>query len=1085
MSVPVVTLLSTASDTEIRLLGPPVVLAGSVEREVGGRQSALLAALALNARRPVSVDRLIDVMWGERPPRDAANALQQRISRLRSIVDPTRAGDVLVQVASGYALHVDDDQIDVRTFEALAAAGRSQLARRDPRGAAVTFTKALGLWRGVPLEGFADEPWAIGESRRLEELRLAVVEDRFEALLGQGIHDDVIADLADLTVAHPLRERLRFQLMLALYRAGRQAEALAVYDEVRRLLVEELGVDPGPELQRIHHRVLTQDPGLTVEPARSSPQRPGNLPAGRSSIVGRDQALRQVDQLLERARLLTVTGPGGAGKTTLAVEAARRRGDRPDGKWLVELAPVATGDEILVTVADELGFARRGLGGGSVDVGTIVRGLAAKDLLLVLDNCEHLLDAVRPLVEEVLAAAPHVQILATSREPLSLAGEVVWSVPGLGVPLDEDTTADRVIAAPAVQLLVERARAHTPEFVVSDDTAAAAASLTRRLDGIPLAIELAAARLRVLSLEEVDAALDDRFRLLATRGPTAASRHRTLRAALDWSWDLLDPPLQRALTALSVPVDRFDLPMASELVGAVAIEAQALDVIADLVDRSLLEADTAANPTRYRMLESVREYGRERLAELGLTDAAYAAHADRVERELRGCHIKTSAERFGVAVEALATWLDEARVSLRWADGRGDTLRVQRIAGLLGWLWLLHGQSNEGLGWLDRGLGRSVDVDPDVDDATALLWASALRAAGTHTPDGRQWAEPALRAARTPVDRVLARVCAAGHEVNAGHLDDAVATLAWAVEEAEVIGGWPLGFVRLIAGQLEWASGHPEQARRHAAEAVELLGAAGARWGQMHALETLIDDAIVHGDHQHARELARQALELCREQRYSELEAVMLTRLGVVSHELGEDEEAAQLLEAAVDRASDVGSGNAMVEAHIGAGSVARRRGDVDLAREHLRHALKLSEGHAVLDGARVNVELAHAAIHAEQPDVAAAHAHDALALARRVGDPRALVRSVEALAGAEAVGEEPHRAIRLLATAAAVRDDAGITSPPSEQHDIEQVTERLRTRIDHPTFDRVWSAARAEAAGEPAEMFAQLVEGQATGHTG
>lgn len=313
-----------------------------VERAVAGRQGAVLAALALNAGQPVSFDRLADVVWGDQPPAEAANALQQRIPRLPVIVDPERRGDVLVQVAGGYALNVDARDIDARLFEDLAAAGRRQLADGDLYGAEVTFTRALDLWRGAALEGFADEPWAAGEARRLDDVRLSVTEDRFEALLGQGAHGPVVGDLVDLTVAHPLRERLRAQLMLALYRAGRQGDALAVYEQTRRLLAEELGVDPGPQLQRLHRQILTQGPDLTVDAADLAvATTDGNLPVPRTSMVGRDHALEQVARLLDHARLLTVTGPGGAGKTTLAVEAARRRRAPPGGVWLVSFAPVS------------------------------------------------------------------------------------------------------------------------------------------------------------------------------------------------------------------------------------------------------------------------------------------------------------------------------------------------------------------------------------------------------------------------------------------------------------------------------------------------------------------------------------------------------------------------------------------------------------------------------------------------------------------------------------------------------------------------------------------------------------------------
>ena len=1062
---------------EIQLLGPPTVVVASQVQALVGRQGALLAALALSAGRSVSADRLADVVWGVEPPNEVASALQKRVSRLRGVVDRDRRGDVLVQLGDGYSLNVDDTQVDVRRFERAAAAGRRQLSDGDYPSAETTFTQALDLWHGSALEGFADEPWALGESRRLAELRLGVIEDRLDALLAAGAHDQVAADLVELTQAHPLRERLRAQLMLTYYRLGRQAEALAVYDETRRLLAEELGIDPGPHLQETHRQVLTQDEDLAGPPPQTVEPTRGNLPAPRRRVVGRDHALDQIAQLLGRVRLLTVAGPGGAGKTTVGIEAARRHIVPPDGVWFISLAPVSTIEAVAATLSDTLGLHGGGLGAGTIDDAAVVQALASKDLLLLLDNCEHLLDAVSPLVERLLTSAPRVKVLATSRERLSVDGEAVWSVPGLGLPDDKNVDPEHVAAAPAVQLLVDRVQAHTPDFAIDDSNAVAAATLTRRLDGIPLAVELAASRLRVLSVHEVVSALEDRFLLLAAPSRTAVSRHRTLRAALDWSWDLLTPPLQRSLAALAVPADWFDLRMVSELLHAAQVDQDSLGVVADLVDHSLLTADTAGEHTRYRMLESIRDYGRERLPELGIADTVHAAHADVVHTAAQACQSDLSAECFSVDLDALRVWLDDARVALKWADEHGDRHRLQHLAGALGWLWLLHGLSVEGLRWLDRGLGPPEQVDPDTDDGTALLWASALRAAGTHSSDGRQWAEPAIEAATTAIDAVLARVCAAGHEVNAGNLDAAIATLEMGVNEAEALGGWPLGFVRLIAGQLAWASGRLEQARHDAEDAVALLGAARADWAHAHALETLIDHAIAHGDYGHARTLAEQAVELCRRHWYPELEALMLTKLGLATLELGDHDDAERVLNQAIRQAAAVGSVPALVEANLGAGSSARRGGDLARARAHLHEALTLCEGHAVADVARVHVELVHAAAHAEDGVAAATHADQAFPPARQVGDPRTLARLGEGLAGAIAHSDKPSDAVPLLASAAMVRSTTGVTPVPSEQHDIDRIASCLGSRVDDNTLERTWATAQRRAAGDPLPDLERLID--------
>ena len=1063
---------------DIELLGPLVVRDGPTRRKLAGRQGALLAALALHAGNPVSTDRLIDVVWGDDPPGDAANALQQRVSRLRGVIDPIRDGQVLVQSGGGYMLCADDDQVDVRRFERLAAEGRRRLTAGDASAAEAALSQALGLWRGPVLDGFADELWAVPECRRLEELRLAAAEDRAELLIALGEHDRALSELGQLAAAHPLRERMDGLLMQALYATGRQADALAVYDQTRRLLAEELGVDPSPQLQRIYHQILAQENDLHAERKRR-PASGGNLSAPRSRVVGREPALEQVAQLLSHTRLLTITGPGGAGKTTLAVEAARRSTAPADGSWLVELAPVATGDAVVTAIADVLGVTGGGLGTAGVDAAALLRILTGRRALLLLDNCEHLLDTIGPLVEQLLTEAHDVQVLATSREPLGLAGEVIWSVPGLGVPEERHTTIDEVLAAPAVELLAERARAHTPAFALTDDTARDAATLVRRLDGIPLAIELAAARLRVLSLTELANALDDRFRVLTARRRTGASRHRTLRAALDWSWELLDEPLQRAWATLAVPADRFDLVTASRLLGAVGVDTDALDVVADLVDRSLLTADTSAAPTRYRMLESLRHYGQQRLAEQRLADDIHTAHAEVVEAALAACNTDPAPERFTVDIDGLAGWLDDARVALRWAHERGDRGRVQRLAGLLGWLWLLRGRSAEGLNWLDRGLPPPERVG-EADDATALLWASALRAAGVRAPDGHRWADVAASAATTAVDRVVAQVCAAGHNANAGRLAEATAVLDACDTEARELGGWPLGFVRLIGGQLAWVSGDPERARVLTEQAVELLSAAGADWAHVHAQEILIDEAAARGDHRRAGDLAREALSLCRRHGYPELEAAMLTKLGRALEEMGDVEHAVRLVDEAVSRAAAVGSASALADAHTAAGAAARHRGDLETARKHLDQAQQLlSELQSVPETVEVHVELAFAAAQAGQGDIGAAHADEALSLARQLGDPRMLGRCLESFAGALAASGESQRAVATLATAAAIRDSAGVATSPSQQHDVQRIIDRLRASSDH-TFEATWAAAHERAAAHPGQAVARIVAARA-----
>jgi predicted ATPase/DNA-binding SARP family transcriptional activator len=1059
---------------DIVLLGPPGVLHDGRPAKVAGRQQALLAVLALRARTTVPSDRLVDVLWGAGAlPADPANALQQRVSALRRIVDPERTGDVLRQQHQGYRLQVDDDRIDARVFARLADRGRAQLGADDPVAAEQTLTRALGLWDGAALEGFADEPWAVGEARALEEQRLAAVEDRSAALMACGRASEVIGDLTDLLAAHPLRERLCGQLMLALYRVGRQAEALDIYERTRRLLAEELGVDPGPQLQEVHALVLRQEVEIAPAAGRRSRMR-SNLPAPRASVVGREAPLEQVGRLLDTARCVTLTGPGGAGKTTLALAAARQRDAPAHGAWLVELAPLSTAEAVPAAVADALGLGTGGLASREVGTEQLLDTLADQERLVVLDNCEHLLEAVAPLVERLLAAAPGVQVLATSREPLQLDGEIVWSVPGLGVPDEDAATAVQVATAPAVQLLLERARAHCPGFALTDEHAAAASRTVRRLDGIPLAIELAAARLRVLTLPELAAGLDDRFRLLAGRRRTAPSRQRTLRAALDWSWDLLDERLRRSWAALAVPRAPMDLDLAGALLTAAGVTDDPLDIVADLVDRSLLAADLSTEPTRYRMLESLRDYGEARLTELALNAAVRDRHADAIHDSLRACHTATSPAAFGVDLDALTARLDDARAALAWARQRAERQLGQRLAGLLGWVWLLRGHSDEGLAWLDAFLGGPEVIDAARDDPQALLWALALRAARALDMDSR-YATVALAAAPTPADRVVAGAFSAIHRANTGQVDAAVAALAACSEEAELVGGWPLGFLQLMRAQLARLTGRRDEAHRAAEAARTLLTAAGADWGRIYALAVLIDDLALHGDYARAHELGLEALALSRSQRLPELEVAMLVQVAFAAHELGESERAERLVREALDRAA-TGGRLAVGGAHVAAATLARRRGDLGTARTHLDAAQTALEGtHAVLSLAWAGVERAHVLALAGAHQDAAANAATALGIARQVGDPRALAVALAGLAAAHA-DDDPERAATLLATGAAIRAASATPLPPADQRDVDRVAGRAREHLGQAAYDARWHAAYARASAEPEAVLAELV---------
>ena len=549
---------------EITLGGDPVPLPGSAER-------ALLAQLLLAPGRTIPATLLVDRLWAESSlPVDPMNALQVRVSKLRRSLAAIGAPDLVRREGVGYRADVAPEDVDAVDFVTRVRAARSRSADAGEANPEQLrrYDDALRLWRGEPLSDFVTEPWATAEATRLSELRLTALTERAQVALALGRHHEVVTDLEPWTVQDPTQESLVGLLMVALYRSGRQAAALEVFTRTREVLDEELGLEPSTSLRSLHERVLRQDPSLGTQPDPSPPmtaprsgarpgdvqeqQRPTNLPTTARTLVGRDNELSTIADLLGRARLLSLVGPGGAGKTTLAVAAAVRVASSfPDGAFEVRLGSVRTGQQVPLALADALGVPLDGAGADSDVRRRVVSLLARRRVLLVVDNCEHVVDAVAALVEQVLGGCPGVTVLATSREALAIPGEVQLAVGPLEVP-PEGTAATGVLEHPAARLFVERARAVRDDSVADDGDLLAVGRISRALDGIPLALELAAARVGALSPPEISERLEQRFALLTSGTRTAEARQQTLRATVDWSYDLLTEREQRVFNRLSV-----------------------------------------------------------------------------------------------------------------------------------------------------------------------------------------------------------------------------------------------------------------------------------------------------------------------------------------------------------------------------------------------------------------------------------------------------------------------------------------------------------------------------------------------------
>src|SRR5580704_7898450 len=698
------------------LLGPVEVrVDGRAVPLPGARQRLVLTMLLVDFNRIVPAGRLIDELWEAALPADPRGALRTQVSRLRRALGP--AGGDLATVEGGYCLTVQRGQLDATQFEDMLAEADEASGQRALR----LLDEALALWRGPAVGEFAGRPFALATAARLNELRPVAAERRAELLLTAGLVEEAVATLQALLAEHPEREQARGLFMQALYRAGRHTEALATFRSWRRYLATELGLDPSPALRRIEQDILRHT-AKTPDVRDAAVTRAPSLPLPVTSFVGRDEDLMAVAARLDRARLVTLHGPGGVGKTRLALELAERTGDSyRDGVCFCDLAAVTEPHAVVRALATAAGLSERAF--QRLD-DQLVEQLADRHLLLVLDNCEHVAQAAAILAERLLKQTRNVTLLATSRERLEVDGEHVWQVRPLPVS---------GLGAPAVRLFLDRARAADPAAVPQDSEVEAVAALCTRLDGLPLAIELAAARLPGTTVSELVGNLRDRFGLL-TVGRRADSRHRSLRAVVDWSYEQLTPEQQDLFGQLAAFHGSFDTAAAHAIADRHDDPADVTRLLLYLVDRSLVTAELDGGTTRYRLLETLRSYGLERLADQGRLDAARARHARwaadlvaRAERGLRGA----DEARWAASVEL---HFGDLRAAHSWLADQDPELSLQ-MAAQLHWyaLWRCHSEIYR---WADASTaGAAGSRSPFYPEALAsaafgALYRGDMQAAG-------------------------------------------------------------------------------------------------------------------------------------------------------------------------------------------------------------------------------------------------------------------------------------------------------------------------------------------------------------------
>ncbi|MBA2897501.1 BTAD domain-containing putative transcriptional regulator [Nonomuraea soli] len=984
------------------ILGPLVVRsADGTEIAVGGpRPRALLTMLLLNAGRVVSLEQLIDWQYGDAPPAGAANAVQAQVSRLRRHL-PVEFDAV------GYRLAVPAESVDVHRFEALAGEGRRLLASGHPAPAAATLREGLALWRGPALP---DLPFGQSQVARLEELRLSALEDLAEAELllpagdaqTRGPGGASVAALQELVEAHPLRERLVALLMRALRAAGRQAEALAAFDAARRRLADELGADPSPELTELNLAILRAD--------RPAP-RPG-VAAPLTSFVGRAAELRL---LATGARLTTLVGPGGVGKTRLATEFAARE---PGEVCFVDLSPVTDEAGVAPAVLGALGVRESGLQPVGDPADRLAIALADRDLLLVADNCEQVVVAVARLMRRLLGECQGLRVLVTSREALGLTGETLVPLaplPAPPLPASPGQGAAEAAAYPSVRLFADRAAAVRPGFELTDANAAAVTAICATLDGLPLAIELAAARLRTFPVEEIAARLaaDGRFRLLSRGDRTAAARHQTLTAVVGWSWDLLTPDEQEQAARFSIFAGGATLEAAEEICGDVT----------DLVDKSLVVIDGG----RYRMMETIRLYcAAHQPPEVAAEHAAYYLElARRADDHLRGAE----------QLEWLAA-LTADHANLMAALRHDPRTGRQMISALAAYWWLSGRRSEAGelaAGLLEEQPGQEEDYVSCVVHAVPRV-----------EPSHWERAAAIIRGARTPFRHPFV---VAMFGMLAGPFDSDNHTLL----DSEP---WTRALNRLGRALLQAMGGDPAGAERELEAVLAAFRTLGERWGVAQGLDGLAMVATWRGQWRRARELRGEALVLLEELGALEECGDILVRRAEALVREGDLKGAADDYRRADELFRKAGQPG---RSTLGLGELARLEGRLDEAGALLERALEeAGQGGFVVEGAQARALTALgrlARARGDAPDEARAFHERAVGLARRSPLACDLADAVEGLAGAV----PPDDAALLLGVAVALRGTAAVGDP-----DVARTAEAVRDRPE--IFARGAAMSREEA---------------------
>ncbi|WP_446217668.1 BTAD domain-containing putative transcriptional regulator [Micromonospora sp. IBHARD004] len=1038
---------------QIGMLGPFEVRAddGVLADVPGARLRGLLIALALEPGRVVQKATLVDWIWGERPPADAANALQRLVSRLRKALPE---GSVEGQT-DGYRLTVEPDAVDAVRFERLVGQARND---EDPQRVRL-LRGALALWRGAAMQdvGLPDSAAFDAAVTRLEGLRLTAMEDRFDAEISLGHGVKLVTELTDLVAAHPVRERLVAALMRALAAAGRNTDALLVYQRTREALADALGVDPSPELSALHVALLRGELGRREE------ERKTNLRAELTSFVGKDADVAAVGELVADHRLTTLIGPGGSGKTRLATETARTLlGDLPDGAWLVELAAIGADGDVAQSTLAGLGL-RDALLGGAPNADLTDRLIAAireREALLILDNCEHVIESAAAFAHRLLGQCQRLRILATSREPLGITGEALWLVEPLAVP-EGDAGPGEIESSPAVRLLRDRAGAVRRDLAIDAHTLSTMVRVCRALDGMPLAIELAAARLRTMSLDQLAHRLNDRFRLLTSGSRTALPRHRTLRAVVDWSWELLTDAERMVLRRLSVFSGGASLEAAERVCACDAVEQeQVLELLTSLAEKSLLLTEGGRAP-RYRMLGTIKEYAGHRLAEAGESDLARQAHLGYFTEltETAEPHLRRAEQLEWLAT--LEVEHDNIGSAMRGALAAGEAHAAMRLAAGAGWYWWLSGHKAEGIELITAATETPGEV---ADEIRAIVYALVVLFASSGRGDEHQAAEWIHKAYRFS-QRSQSRNPLLGLVVPLERMLQAPDAFLPAWEPllddedpwVRALARFHLGKMRIVLGQ------GGRDADAYLEMALAEFRAIGERYGISMALTELADRIAVRGEFAGAREHYEQAIAVVTEVGAIEDVIRMRSRQAQLYWLLGDEESSEASIAEAQQCAERVTWPDALAELALAKAELARWRGNAEEAYQQLGVATTMLGN----DAEQANIRaVTHDLLGylADDPSEARTYHAAACQAASEAGHAPLIAQVLVGVADLALRSEEYEQAARLLAAS------AGVRGLPDRSHpDVARIEQSARSRLGEARY--------AEAAREGTQTsWSQLV---------